>query len=382
MGSAASYDWQRPAKITRSAVGWLARPEPAEVRELNSAAAGRTTILFVVDADPVPGVSGVVRACAGVASVLRAGRDVGCPADPTRRHGQAMTTRTPADGGRPNSAGTEVVRGLASKVPAITALFWVAKALTTAMGESASDYLVHRLSPVAAVLGGFVAFCVALVIQLRVRRYLAWAYWFAVAMVGVFGTMAADVLHVGLGVPYAVSTALFVVTLATVFFTWNAVEGTLSIHSIYTRRRELFYWAAVVATFALGTAAGDAAAITLNLGYFASGLVFAALILIPAVGYWRFGMNPVLAFWFAYVLTRPLGASFADWLGKPRDVGGLGLGAGPVSLVLSGLIICVVAYLAVTKIDRPEVHPVADQAGEWTVVARRRGVRRRLGSDL
>ena len=143
----------------------------------------------------------------------------------------------------------------------------------------------------------------------------------------------------------------------------------MSIHSIYTPRRELFYWAAVVATFALGTAAGDAAAITLNLGYLASGLVFAALILIPALGYWRFGMNPVVAFWFAYVLTRPLGASFADWLGKPRDAGGLALGAGPVSLVLTGLIICVVAYLALTKIDRPEGHPVADLAGESTIVA-------------
>ena len=143
----------------------------------------------------------------------------------------------------------------------------------------------------------------------------------------------------------------------------------MSIHSIYTPRRELFYWAAVVATFALGTAAGDTAAITLNLGYLASGLVFAALILIPALGYWRFGLNPVVAFWFAYVLTRPLGASFADWLGKPRDAGGLALGAGPVSLVLTGLIICVVAYLALTKIDRPAARTVANHEGEWAIAS-------------
>jgi uncharacterized membrane-anchored protein len=238
-----------------------------------------------------------------------------------------------------------------SKVPEITVLFWIVKALTTALGESTSDYLVHRLTPVVAVLIGFAAFCAALVIQFTVRRYLAWAYWLAVAMVGVFGTMAADVLHVGLGVPYLVSTALFVLVLAAVFLTWHAVEKTLSIHSITTPRRELFYWAAVVSTFALGTAAGDMAAITLRLGYLSSGLVFAAAILIPAAGRWRLGLNAVFAFWLAYVLTRPLGASFADWFGKPDSLGGLGIGSGAVSLVLALLIACFVAYLALTKID-------------------------------
>jgi uncharacterized membrane-anchored protein len=169
-----------------------------------------------------------------------------------------------------------------SKVPEVTVFFWVVKALTTALGESTSDYLVHAMAPVAAVLIGFVAFCAALVIQFRVRHYVAWAYWFAVAMVGVFGTMAADVLHVGFAVPYAVSTVLFVVVLAAVFATWYGVEKTLSIHSISTPRRELFYWAAVVSTFAMGTAAGDMSAITLNLGYLASGLLFAVLILVTA----------------------------------------------------------------------------------------------------
>jgi uncharacterized membrane-anchored protein len=241
-----------------------------------------------------------------------------------------------------------------SKVPEVTVFFWIVKALTTALGESTSDYLVHAMAPVAAVLIGFVAFCAALVIQFTVRHYVAWAYWFAVAMVGVFGTMAADVLHVGFAVPYAVSTALFVVVLAAVFAAWYGVEKTLSIHSISTPRRELFYWAAVVSTFAMGTAAGDMSAVTLKLGYFSSGLLFAVLILVTAGGYWLLGLNAVIAFWFAYVLTRPVGASFADWFGKPRSLGGLGVGSGLVSVLLAVAITGFVAYLAHTKIDTPE----------------------------
>ena len=143
----------------------------------------------------------------------------------------------------------------ATKVPEATALFWLTKLLTTGMGESASDFLVHHFAPAAAVAAGFVAFCAALALQLRARRYVPAIYWFTVAMVGVFGTMAADVLHVGLHVPYAASAVFFVVALAAVFATWQATEQTLSIHSIDTPRRELFYWAAVVTTFALGTAA-------------------------------------------------------------------------------------------------------------------------------
>jgi len=151
-------------------------------------------------------------------------------------------------------------------------------------------------------------------------------------MVGVFGTMAADVLHVGLGVPYAVSTALFAVTL--VFVTWQRTEKTLSIHSINTPRREAFYWAAVVATFALGTALGDLTATTLHLGYFFSALLFAGVIVLPAAGYRWAHLNPILAFWWAYVITRPLGASLADGAGKPKILGGLGWGDGLVSLCL------------------------------------------------
>jgi len=143
-----------------------------------------------------------------------------------------------------------------TKVPEITAYFWITKVLTTGMGEATSDYLVHRFNPEIAVVVGFTAFVVAMALQFWVRRYNSWVYWLAVVMVAVFGTMAADVLHVGLGIPYAVSTAFYSVVLAVIFWLWYRSEGTLSIHSIYTRRREVFYWATVLATFALGTAAG------------------------------------------------------------------------------------------------------------------------------
>ena len=241
-----------------------------------------------------------------------------------------------------------------NKVPQVLAVFWVTKALTTAFGESTSDYLVHALPPVPAVLLGLVAFGAALAWQLRATRYGAARYWFAVAMVGVFGTMAADVLHVGFGVPYAVSAVLFVIALAAVFGGWYRVEGTLSVHSIVTTRRELFYWAAVVATFALGTAAGDLTAQSVGLGYLASAVLFAALILVPALWY-RFGrLNPVAAFWWAYVLTRPLGASVADWLGKPTRDGGVGLGAGPVSVAFGVVIAVIVVWLVRSRADAPQ----------------------------
>ncbi|WP_456819653.1 COG4705 family protein [Cellulomonas sp. URHB0016] len=241
----------------------------------------------------------------------------------------------------------------ASRVPEVAAIFWVTKALTTAMGESASDFLVRAMPPEVAVLLGAVAFAVALTIQLRARRYVVWRYWFAVSMVGVFGTMAADVVHVGLGVPYAVSTTFFAVALAVVFVLWSVTEKTLSIHSIRTGRRELFYWAAVMTTFALGTAAGDLLAVTLHLGYLTAGLVFSAMLLIPAVGYRWFGMNGVLAFWFAYVMTRPVGASFADWLGVPAERGGLGLGSGRVALVLSLAIVALVLKMTLDRRAEP-----------------------------
>lgn len=243
---------------------------------------------------------------------------------------------------------TSTLSRATSKVPEVTVAFWITKALTTGMGESTSDYLVHRLPPVLAVVLGFITFVGALMLQLRARRYVAWTYWLAVAMVGVFGTMAADVLHVGLGVPYAVSSAFFTVALTGVFAIWYLSEKTLSIHSIHTLRREVFYWAAVMATFALGTAVGDMSAVTLHLGYLSSGIMFACVILIPAIGYWKLSLNPILGFWFAYIITRPLGASFADWLGVSHSRGGLDLGPGPVSLALAALIVMSVVYLSVT----------------------------------
>ena len=258
-----------------------------------------------------------------------------------------------------------------SKVPEVTAYFWIVKALTTGMGESTSDYLVHRLVPEIAVVLGGIGLVVALILQFRARKYVAWTYWLAVAMVGVFGTMCADVLHVGLGIPYIASTIFYGVVLAVIFRTWYLSEGTLSIHSIYTRRREAFYWATVLATFALGTAAGDLTAVTFGLGYFASGLLFTAVIAVPAIGYWRFGWNAVFSFWFAYVVTRPLGASFADWLAVSKERGGLALGTGPVSLVLAGLIACFVAYLSVTRKDVPDRRAATSVSGTGESVLER-----------
>lgn len=240
-------------------------------------------------------------------------------------------------------------RRMLRKVPEVTALFWVVKLLTTAMGESTSDYFVFRINPYVAVSCGAVGLIAALILQFRVRKYIPWVYWLTAVMVAIFGTMAADVLHVQFGVPYIASTALFAVTLAAVFGVWYASEKTLSIHTIDSRRREVFYWLTVMATFALGTAAGDLTANTLGLGYFSSGLLFIALIAMPAAARWLFGANEVLTFWWAYILTRPLGASFADWFGKPAAASGLGLGDGHVSLVLTSLIVIVVAYMTFSQ---------------------------------
>jgi uncharacterized membrane-anchored protein len=165
--------------------------------------------------------------------------------------------------------------------------------------------------------------------------------------------MAADAVHVELGVPYVVSTGFFAVALAAIFGAWYVSEWTLSIHTIVSGRREVFYWATVVTTFALGTAVGDMTATTLRLGYFTSGVLFAVLFALPAAGYWLFGLNDVLAFWFAYIVTRPLGASFADWLGRSSSYGGVGWGTGPVSLGLAVLIVGFVGYLSVARKDTP-----------------------------
>lgn len=234
-----------------------------------------------------------------------------------------------------------------SKVPrTITPTFWGIKILTTAMGEATSDYFVNRFDPRAAVVVTAVVFVVVLWWQLRMPAYRTVPYWSAVVMVSVFGTMCADVVHVEFGVPYVVSAITFAAALAVVFWAWFRVEGTLSIHSIVSTRRELFYWATVTVAFALGTALGDFTATVVNLGYFSSGLLFTGLIVLPALAFWITRRHAVLWFWTAYVLTRPLGASYADWMGKPRIVGALGWGSGNVALVLTSVIVVVVAVLA------------------------------------
>jgi uncharacterized membrane-anchored protein len=236
------------------------------------------------------------------------------------------------------------------KVPEITLFFWIVKLLTTAMGESTSDYLVYHMDPHVAVILGGIGLIAALILQLVVRRYVAWVYWLAVVMVAIFGTMAADVMHIVLGIPYLDSTTFFAVALIIIFVLWYASEKTLSIHSITTRRRELFYWATVIATFALGTAAGDMTAATFKLGYFASAILFAELFALPALAYWLLRFNGIAAFWLAYIMTRPLGASIADWLGKPY-LGGLGFGDTWIALILTILIIICVGYLTITRVD-------------------------------
>ena len=256
------------------------------------------------------------------------------------------------------------------RVPAITALFWVVKILTTGAGETTSDFLGHTFSPVLVAAAGVVILCASLVLQLRMHRYVAWTYWLAVSMVAIFGTMFADVAHAA-GLAYLGSTIAFAVILAIVFILWYRSEGTLSIHSITTRRRELFYWATVIVTFALGTAAGDMTATTFGWGYFTSGVAFLiAIIVVGAAYYAAIAMlapghrhrstAEVLTFWLAYVLTRPLGASFADWMSMPRERGGLDWGDGRVSIVLFVVIAAFVAYLATTRRD---VQPTADRAG-------------------
>jgi uncharacterized membrane-anchored protein len=248
-------------------------------------------------------------------------------------------------------------RPLLNRVPQVTGAFWVLKVLTTGMGETTSDFFVKRFPPEIVVPIAFLVLVALLVVQFRVKRYIAAVYWTTALAVSVFGTMAADVLHVGLGVPYVVSTGVFALTLAAIFVAWHRTERTLSVHSITTRRREVFYWATVLTTFALGTAAGDWTAMSLGLGYLASGVLFAVVIALPAIGFRWFGLNAVLAFWFAYVVTRPLGASFADWFAVSSARGGLNLGAGPVSAIAFVVFAALVAMFTLTHQDEEAAPP-------------------------
>lgn len=243
------------------------------------------------------------------------------------------------------------------RVPEVTVLFWAIKILSTGVGEAASDFLVHSFDPVPVVVVAAAGFGCCLVGQLAARGYSPWRYWLAVTMVAVFGTMAADATHVLLGIPYWVSAATFAILLAAVFLLWARIEGTISVHAITTTRRELLYWSAVLATFAFGTAFGDLTATGLGLGYLGSIGLFALLIAMPALA-GRIGIPETAAFWWAYVLTRPLGASIADWLGVDGLRGGLGLGTGPVALVgLIAIVLLVVLEHSGRRRDADRARP-------------------------
>ena len=237
---------------------------------------------------------------------------------------------------------------VAAKVPEITLAFWVIKLLTTAGGEATSDYLAlgsHLVG--AAVETGLLV--IGLIWQFRVRRYTAAAYWFLAYAIAIFGTGVSDTLHLTVGIPYSGTTVLWAVVLAGVFIVWYRSERTLSIHSIVTRRREMFYWATVFATFALGTALGDFTAVSLHLGYFGSVVLFLVVILIPAVAWRGFGLNAVVAFWSAYVVTRPLGASVADYVSKSKSLSGAGFGDLRTALIATVAVAIGVVYLAITR---------------------------------
>ncbi len=239
------------------------------------------------------------------------------------------------------------------KVPVITLYFWTSKLVITAMGEATSDFLVAHANPYLAVTGCGILFAVSLLLQIRKTHYHPVYYWFAVIMVSIFGTQIADVAHVVVGIPYRFTTATFLVALAAIIAAWKFSEKTLAIHSVHSTRRELFYWAAIVATFSLGTAAGDMTASSLGLGYFSSGLLFAALFAVAILAYLMMDTWEVASFWTAYILTRPLGASVADWLDKPTLSGGLGIGTSAVSGILATSVILILVFLRISRVDDP-----------------------------
>lgn len=252
---------------------------------------------------------------------------------------------------------TSGARKLMNKVPEVTLIFWIIKILCTTVGETAADFLNDNLG--FGLTGTSIVMSVlliaVLIVQFRLPQYVPGVYWSAVVLISVVGTLITDNLVDNLGVPLLTTTIIFSIALAVTFLAWYAVEKTLSVHTIYTTRREAFYWAAILFTFALGTAAGDYVAETLNLGYWKTGLLFGAAIAVIAVAHLRFGLNGVLAFWLAYILTRPLGASIGDFLSQPQDDGGLGLGTVGTSFLFLGTILVLVIYLSVSNVDRTDV---------------------------
>jgi uncharacterized membrane-anchored protein len=255
----------------------------------------------------------------------------------------------------PKRMATDAARQMLNKVPEITIFFWIIKVLCTTVGETAADYLNETLNlgltGTSLVMGALLV--VVLVVQFMTRKYVPVIYWLAVVLLSVVGTLITDNLVDAYGVPLETTTIVFAVALAATFAAWYASERTLSIHSIYTTRREAFYWLAILFTFALGTAAGDLVAERYELGYLTSALIFGALIVAVTIFHYGFGLNAVLTFWIAYILTRPLGASIGDYLSQPVDDGGLGLGPTNTSMLFLAAILILVAYLAVSKVDSP-----------------------------
>ena len=254
-------------------------------------------------------------------------------------------------------------RDMLNKVPEVTLVFWIVKIMSTTVGETGADYLAVHVGLGTAVTGAIMValLLAALLVQLRMRRYVPWIYWLTVVLVSVVGTQITDALTDGLGISLYASTAAFAVALAITFAIWYRTEHTLSIHTIFTTRRELFYWAAILLTFALGTAAGDLATEALGLGFNVGVVAFAALIAAIGAAYY-FGANAVLAFWLAYILTRPLGASLGDLLSQARAYGGLGLGTIYTSI---GFLIVIVVLVAFLSLNAQRAQP-RESAGTTT----------------
>ena len=252
-------------------------------------------------------------------------------------------------------------RRLLNRVPEVTIFFWIIKILATTVGETAADNLNTTfslgLTNLTYLMGSVLA--VALFFQFRLKRYVPGVYWLAVVLISIVGTLITDNLTDNFAVPLETTTIVFSIALAATFAAWYAKERTLSIHTIVTGRREAFYWLAILFTFALGTAAGDLVAERIGLGFLISALGFAAVIGAVTVAHLRFGLNAVLAFWIAYILTRPLGASLGDYFSQPKDAGGLNLGTTGTSVLFLGAILSVVTYLTISKRDRTEVFEAA-----------------------
>jgi uncharacterized membrane-anchored protein len=244
-------------------------------------------------------------------------------------------------------------RQMLNKVPEVTIFFWIIKILATTVGETAADFLNVNLNlgltNTTFVMGGILL--ITLFFQFRLRKYVPGVYWLAVVLISIVGTLVTDNLVDNFGVTLETTTIIFAIALLAIFVAWYTSEKTLSIHSIYTTKREAFYWAAILFTFALGTAAGDLTAEGLSLGYLISALMFAALIGIVTIAHYVFKLNAVLAFWIAYILTRPLGASLGDYLSQPVEDGGLGLGTVGTSAIFLITILCLVIYLSKTRKD-------------------------------